>query len=759
MIRLGIRGSGARVLDPVTQSTVQTATVSALSSPTNFEGAGANGAAPSDANLAVGPNHIVQIVNLQLGIYDKTGASLPGFPKFTNVIWAGFGGICETHNDGDGIVRYDRQAKRWIVSQLAVDADLLNFHECLSVSQSEDPAGAYYRYDVDFQYRLHDYPKIALWPDGWYMSANSFLFGFLLEGTDMCAWERSKLLVGDTSAKVICVVPSGIAGMLPSDWDGSTPPPNGAPNYFIGLYDTASLVRFQMTPNYQNPAATIVSGPTYIAVAPFNLPCGDGGDCIPQKDTTQVLSTVGERLMNRLAYRNFGAYESIVVNHSVAANNTVGIRWYEIRNPGSAASVYQQGTYVPDSDYRWMGSMAMDQAGNMALGYSKSGPGINPGIFLTSREAGDPSGTLRAEQTVWTGSGSQLPDLGRWGDYSSIETDPVDDCTFWYTTQYLAENGTFNWHTRIANYRASTCSGASKTNTTTAISSDTPDPSVTGQAYVVAFSVTPAGPGTPTGTVTVSDAAGATCSASVATANCTLPSSSAGSRTLTATYAGDANFNSSSGTAAHTINRADTITTITSDSPDPSTVGQTYAVNFTVTAKAPGSGTPTGTVTVGDGAGFNCSASAATGTCSSTTTTAGTRNLVATYGSDANFNGSTVSAPHTTNTSGPAGAPSAPSNLKATPAYGSAGKKSTVLLYIDLSWQDNSNNEDNFVIERWKSTSRKGVQTCALETTFTAPANAVSYRDSSAATSTCKYRVAAKNTGGTSAFVEVVVTP
>src|ERR1041385_4419084 len=205
LLRLAVGGSENHVVDRVTQTGAQIS--SALSTASGFEGGSATLYAPSDANLAVGPNHIVQIVNVQISVLDKsTGAMLPGFPKLTNSIWTGFGGACESHNDGDGIVRYDRQAKRWIVSKLTADFTLDDFHECLAVSQTEDPAGSYYRYDVDFQYRLHDYPKFAVWPNGWFMSANSFLFAILLEGTDMCAWERSKLLVGDASAKVICVV-------------------------------------------------------------------------------------------------------------------------------------------------------------------------------------------------------------------------------------------------------------------------------------------------------------------------------------------------------------------------------------------------------------------------------------------------------------------------------------------------------------------------------------------------------------------------
>jgi len=284
--------------------------------------------------------------------------------------------------------------------------------------------------------------------------------GFAFDGY-LSILDRAKFLAGDTTGKVICVVTGNsiFSGLLPSDWDGSTAPPAGSPNYFLGLYSTTQLDMFKMKPNYANPAATQVTGPIYIDVSPFNLPCG-GGDCIPQLNSTQLLDSVGDRTMYRLAYRNFGGHESLVVNHSVATNNTVGIRWYEIRSPNATPIVYQQSTYAPDLDYRWMASMAMDQSGNIAVGYSKSSAVLNPGIFYTGREAGDPLNSLRAEQTVLTGSGSQLPgDSGsnRWGDYSSLETDPVDDCTFWYTSEYLTADGTFNWRTRITSFKFLSC--------------------------------------------------------------------------------------------------------------------------------------------------------------------------------------------------------------------------------------------------------------------------------------------------------------
>jgi fibronectin type 3 domain-containing protein len=212
--------------------------------------------------------------------------------------------------------------------------------------------------------------------------------------------------------------------------------------------------------DWSTPANSTFSGPTSIPVASFSTAC-NGGTCIPQAGTTQQLDSLADRLMYRLAYRNFGDHESLVVNHSVTAGSVAGIRWYELRNPGGVPSVYQQGTYAPDSTHRWMGSIAMDRVGDIAVGYSASSSVISPGIRYTGRGPGDPLGTLQAETTVLTGGGSQLSGLSRWGDYSSMSIDPVDDCTFWYTNEYLNNSGTFNWSTWIVSFKFPSCGGTS----------------------------------------------------------------------------------------------------------------------------------------------------------------------------------------------------------------------------------------------------------------------------------------------------------
>jgi hypothetical protein len=203
-------------------------------------------------------------------------------------------------------------------------------------------------------------------------------------------------------------------------------------------------------------------------VAAFNRAC-NGSNCVPQPNTTQKLDSLGDRLMYRLGYRRFAdGHESLVVNHSVDVGTGVSsVRWYELRNApgqtvGSAAPVVAQQSTLPASDgiHRWMGSVAMDQAGDMALGYSTSNASVFPSIRYTGRLASDAAGTMQAETLVKAGTGSQLQNLSRWGDYSAMTVDPVDDCTFWFTTEYLKGNGTWNWSTWITSFRFPGCGAA-----------------------------------------------------------------------------------------------------------------------------------------------------------------------------------------------------------------------------------------------------------------------------------------------------------
>ncbi len=218
-----------------------------------------------------------------------------------------------------------------------------------------------------------------------------------------------------------------------------------------------SLELYKFHVDFSNPSNSTFTGPTTIPVAPFTPLCNGSRDCVPQPGTTNSLDSLADRLMYRVAYRNFGDHESLVVNHSVSVNGGGGVRWYEIQNPGGTPVLAQQATYAPDSQYRWMGSVAMDKIGDLAVGYSVGGAALYASIAFAGRVPSDPAGALERETTIVTGSGSQTGNLTRWGDYSSMTVDPVDDCTFWYTQEYLVSDGAWNWHTRIANFQFPGC--------------------------------------------------------------------------------------------------------------------------------------------------------------------------------------------------------------------------------------------------------------------------------------------------------------
>ena len=412
--------------------------------------------APPDTNGAVGLNHYVEVVNTALAVFDKTGTLLYG-PVNTNTIWTGFGGGCESNNDGDATVEYDKRASRFVIQQFSVHTT--PYLECVAVSTTGDPTGSYNRYSFGgFGSEFPDYPKLSVWPDAYYATFNMFAGGTTFVGPKFCAYDRSQMLVGTAATQQCFELGSQYGGDLPADMEGSIDPPLGSPAYFMEFGNNSlSLWKFHV--DWNAPANTALTGPTNIQVAPFTMACGNGATCVPQAGTHQQLDSLGDRLMSRLSYRNFGSYESVLATHSVGTPS--GVRWYEIRSPGGTPTVYQQSTYAPDSTYRWMPSIAQDRNGDIAMEYSVSSSSINPGISYTGRLATDPLNTMQSETNLFSGSGSQTRFLSRWGDYSSITVDPVDDCTFWAANEYIPTNGTFNWRTRIGNFRYTSCVGLS----------------------------------------------------------------------------------------------------------------------------------------------------------------------------------------------------------------------------------------------------------------------------------------------------------
>ena len=449
--------------DPVRQTTIAPLTPIVSQS---FEGLG-NGqygfsvtGAPPDTNGTVGATQYVQWVNTSFAIFNKANGALIAGPTAGNTIWSGFGGGCQSNNDGDPVVLYDKIAQRWIFSQFSVSTT--PYLQCIAVSTTSDATGTFNRYS--FQYsNFDDYPKMGVWSDGYYETFNMFN-GNTFVGADACAYNRSAMLAGTTATQICFQQSSAVGGLLPSDLDGTTPPPAGSPNYMV-YFGTNNLNLYRFHADFTTPSNSTFTGPTVIPVAAFTPLCS-GGTCVPQPGTTQKLDSLADRLMYRLAYRNFGNHESLVVNHSVSVTGGGGVRWYEIQNPSGTPTVAQQGTFAPDSTYRWMGSIAMDQTGDIAVGYSKSSSTLNPSIAFAGRIPTDPSGTLETETNVVTGSGSQTGGLSRWGDYSAMQVDPTDDCTFWYTQEYMKTTGSFNWNTRINSFKFTNCGGTGGGNVT-----------------------------------------------------------------------------------------------------------------------------------------------------------------------------------------------------------------------------------------------------------------------------------------------------
>ena len=423
--------------------------------------------APPDTTGDVGPNHYVQWVNLRYAVYtlsrdasnNITGFNLvSGFPKQGNVVWQGFGGRCQTDNDGDPIVQYDQLADRWILTQFAVSAT--PYTQCVAVSTSPDPTGTYFRYSFSYSRSFNDYPKMGVWPDGYYITYNMFRNGVSFTGNTVCAFERDKMLIG-ASARQICTNTTAGARLEPADLEGTALPPAGSPNLLMSLTSTA--VQFwRYAVNWTAGTATLTGPITVPGVAAYSRACS-GGACIPQPGTTQRLDSLADRLMYRLSYRNLSGSERLVINHAVTSGSGVGIRWYELTNAagqtlGNANPVLrQQGTFAPTNDFRWMGSAAIDKTGGIAVGYNISSSSIVPSIRYAYRGPADPLGTLGNETTVLVGSGIQTATLSRWGDYSTISVDPVDGCTMVFTTQYQPANGNFNWTTYIHSFKLSTC--------------------------------------------------------------------------------------------------------------------------------------------------------------------------------------------------------------------------------------------------------------------------------------------------------------
>jgi hypothetical protein len=480
-----VRSSVDSVLQGAAQTSLAAATVSTTSG-LNFLGVGygfpgySNQAIVSDSNAAVGSTQLVQFVNRSFEVFNKSTGALAYGPITGYTLWQALGAPCDTGTTySDEIAQFDKLANRWVL-MMPVWSNPNQL--CVAVSTTSDATNGGWNLYVFPTPKGDDYPKLAVWPDGYYIVFDQSS-DLVFTGVAACVLDRNSMLNG-AAATMQCFtkVPSSYGVMLPGDLDGTTPPPTGSPDYFLNFdYGTLqSLDLWQFHVDWTTPANTWFGtsstnpNPTSIPVAAYTEACGETaaelsdttGACIPQTGTAQGLDSYGDRLMYRLAYRNFGTYQALVANHTVTigtSSSQTGIRWYELQNTGSGFGLYQQGTYAPDSNYRWMGSIAMDKAGDIALGYSVSSATMDPSIRYTGRVPTDPLGTMEGEIDLLSAAGvSTGPQTNtyRWGDYSSMAIDSADDCTFWYTAQYQA-SGAPHWSTRLASFSFPSCTQTS----------------------------------------------------------------------------------------------------------------------------------------------------------------------------------------------------------------------------------------------------------------------------------------------------------
>jgi hypothetical protein len=478
---------------------------------------------PSDNTLAVGRDHILQIVNSRLAIFtrggarfDSTGRVLYG-PVPTNTLFHGAGGACAARNSGDAVARYDQLATRWLVVMpvfqrsvwrvgdppapqpgaaavvsrpfdarqpgaavpLVVPPPTIDsigprprapsdsgaYAMCYAISATDDPTGAWYRYEF-IRPLFPDYPRPAVWPDGYYVPTST---GDDVIEKHACVADRARMLRGEPASEQ-CVVISGVNFLNNVDLDGTALPPVGAPNIILAAGGTqlrnvlgdSVLLAWTFHVDWSDVSRTVVSGPVAIGVAPYRYLCGGQlTNCVPQPGVARRLDAQGDKLMPRVVYRRIGKRESIVAVHSVNTDaQGGGVRWYELQvNADRSLRVAQQGTFAPDSAFRWMGSPAIDRFGDIGIGYSYGSGSAPPGQRFAGRRASDPRGQLSLHEQVLIHGGASQESTLRWQDYTQTAVDPRDDCTIWYVGDYLKVGATA-YTSRIGAFRLPSCAAA-----------------------------------------------------------------------------------------------------------------------------------------------------------------------------------------------------------------------------------------------------------------------------------------------------------
>lgn len=430
----------------------------------NFDGifdSQGGGFVPPDTNASVGATQVVETVNVAYAVYNKSTGAVIMSAKSLRTLYSPLGGTCGTANLSDPTVLYDKAAGVWVISMVAYTNNFSSNAICVGVSTSSDATGTYNLYSFSYGNTLPDYPKVSVWPDAYYVTTNSFPGGGGFTGAESCAMDRTNMLKGNPATSQCFQRGPNDFSMLPSDLDGSTPPPTGAPNFEVEEGTTSTeLNLFKFHVDFTNPKNSTFSGPTILTVASYTDACSDSRTCIIQPSPGELLDGLGGRMMYRLPYRNFGDHEALVATHSInppSGSARSALRWYEIRNPSTAPLIYQQGTSFNSTISIWNGSIAMDKMGDIAVGASASSSSMKPTVAYAGRVPSDALGSLESPKVVITGAGVQESSQDRWGDYSSMAIDPVDDCTFWYAQEYYAVSGAFHFNTRLNSFKFTTC--------------------------------------------------------------------------------------------------------------------------------------------------------------------------------------------------------------------------------------------------------------------------------------------------------------
>jgi hypothetical protein len=469
--------------DPVAQNTNQPATIPV--DQLDFLGVGVGffgysvPDAPTDGNLSIGDNQIVQWVNVQFAVFDLNGNNLLFNGQHYvngNVVFSGLP-HCGASNSGDIIAQWDKIAHRWVMYQPRFSAP---YYDCFAISQTADATGAYYTYEFPTYQNSNnfpDYPKVGVWPNGYYVSHNDFLNLQAYVGAMPCAYDRVKMLAGDPSALGVCFLDNSNGtlfddSMLPADVDDANALPNGIDPIFVGSIDNFAsdsnvyYYPFHFDPvNPANSTFSCVNGACKIPVATYSNASGNA----PEPGGNSI-NTLSDRLMYRLAYRILPAptpakdllhdnrSQEWLVSHAVANNGSAAVRWYEFRSPvkTTTPTTFQQGTYAPDATNRFMSSLARDKMGNIAMSYTVSSSTVNPTIAFTGRAPGDPLGQMGAETILVPAAGYQTGTSNRWGDYYDMALSN-DGCTFVTTGEYYQTVASFHWSTRIGKLKFANC--------------------------------------------------------------------------------------------------------------------------------------------------------------------------------------------------------------------------------------------------------------------------------------------------------------